>query len=289
MTLHALADRPIPAWRVRRNGGGALLALVLLLLAAGLGEAGASKRKPSGVVHVVGPGQTLFRISLSYRVPVARLLEANRLAQRPTLRVGQRLFIPGPTKRLVVEPYRPISPEERARLERTLEAVEPPEPPAVPAPPGAPAEIARPPAPAPPGGGPDFLWPSTGPVTSPFGPRNGRLHAGVDIGSPHYQEVRAAADGEVIFVRDGGPGLGTVVVLRHAAGFTTVYGHLSIRIAQEGETLRQGQALGGVGATGNASGPHLHFEIRQNGVSLDPLSRLPPTLDQLVDGLATKR
>ena len=289
MTSNALADRPILAWRVRRNGGLGLLVVALLFAAAAPIEAKAVKRRPPGVVHVVGPGQTLFRISLTYRVPVATLLEANRLAARPTLRLGQRLFIPGARKRLIVEAYRTISPEERARLERTLEAGEPPEQSAVPAPPDAPAAIAPPKAPAPPAGDPEFLWPITGPVTSPFGPRHGRLHAGVDIGSPHYQEVRAAADGEVIFVRDGGPGLGTAVILRHAAGFTTVYGHLSIRIAQEGETLRQDQALGGVGATGNASGPHLHFEIRQNGVSLDPLSLLPPTLDQLVEGLAAKR
>jgi murein DD-endopeptidase MepM/ murein hydrolase activator NlpD len=269
-----------------------LAALVLVVLATPPAEAGAARRKPGGVVHVVGPGQTLFRISQAYRVPVATLVAANRLPAAGPLRAGQRLVIPGATKRLAVEPYRPMSREERQRLERSLAEADEAEQagpetalPSVAPPPGTP----RPPASSPPAAAPDFLWPITGPLTSPFGPRAGRLHAGIDIGSPHYQEVRAAADGEVIFVRDGGPGLGTAVVLRHGAGYTTVYGHLSIRIAREAESVRRGQAIGGVGATGNASGPHLHFEIRRGGRPVDPLSLLPPTLDQLVEGLASRR
>lgn len=291
MASKARDEPTILVRRARRDGGLALLGVALLFLAAASAEAGGAKPKPAGVGHVVGPGQTLFRISQTYRVRVATILEANRLPARATLRVGQRLFIPGAAGRLPVEPYRPISPEERASLERTLEAGDPPEQPTGPVPwpaPISPGTTALP-APAPPADRPDFLWPITGPVTSPFGPRNGRLHAGVDIGSPYSQEVRAAADGEVIFARDGGPGLGTAVVLRHADGFTTVYGHLSIRIAQEGESVRQGQALGGVGATGNASGPHLHFETRRSGMPIDPLSLLPPTLDQLVEGLGSRR
>jgi len=135
----------------------------------------------------------------------------------------------------------------------------------------------------------DFVWPINGPINSSFGPRNGRLHAGIDIGSPHYQEVVAAADAEVIYANDTRGPLGKAVVLQHGRGMRTVYAHLSIIVARERDTVRQGQAIGGVGDTGRATGPHLHFEIRQNGVPQNPESYLPATIDELVRDLSTPR
>ena len=135
----------------------------------------------------------------------------------------------------------------------------------------------------------DFVWPIQGRINSPFGPRNGRLHAGIDIGSPHYQEVVAAADAEVIYANDTGGPLGKAVVLQHGRGIRTVYAHLSIIIARERDTVRQGQAIGGVGDTGRATGPHLHFEIRKNGVPLNPESYLPATIDELMRDLSISK
>jgi murein DD-endopeptidase MepM/ murein hydrolase activator NlpD len=241
-----------------------------------------SPSKPKGVTHVVAQGQTLFRISQTYGVPVAALAETNRLKPSQPLRVGQRLYIPGAVAIKKVAVSRPLTAEERAALETSLReqlTLPPPSPPTAT------------PAPMPPRVKTDaeFVWPIRGPVNSSFGPRGGRLHAGIDIGSPHYQEVVAAADAEVIYANDTKGPLGKAVVLQHGRGMRTVYAHLSIIVARERDTVRQGQAIGGVGDTGRATGPHLHFEIRQNGVPLNPEAHLPATIDELVRDLSISK
>jgi murein DD-endopeptidase MepM/ murein hydrolase activator NlpD len=237
---------------------------------------------PAGVTHIVQPGQNLFRIGLAYGVPVTTLLEINRLKPSAPLQVGQRLFIPGATALRQVEIPRQLTTDERNALERSLQ--EDLTLPSTPAPP----EV---PTPAPPGVRTDahFVWPLHGPITSPFGPRNGRLHTGMDIGSPHYQEVVAAADGEVIYAGDTKGSLGKTVVLQHGQALRTVYAHLSIVIARERDAVRQGQAIGGVGVTGRTTGPHLHFEVRKNGVPVNPANYLPATIDELVRGLSAPK
>jgi len=236
-----------------------------------------SPPQPKGITHVVQKGQTLFRISQAYQVSVASLLEANRLRPSTPLKVGQRLFIPGARTTRKVEASRSLTVEERLTLERSLleEDTAPPPPTE---PPRARVKTDA-----------EFLWPIVGPINSPFGPRWGKFHAGIDIGSPHYQEVVAAADGEVIYANETRGGLGKAIVLQHGRGFRTVYAHLSIIVAREGDTARQGQAIGGVGETGRASGPHLHFEVRKNGVPLNPEEFLPATIDDLVRDLSRPR
>jgi murein DD-endopeptidase MepM/ murein hydrolase activator NlpD len=225
----------------------------------------------------VEAGQTLFRISQAYQVKVAVLMEANRLKPSTPLRVGQRLFIPGARSVKKVEAFKSLTTQEREVLEQSLseEVVAPPPPPEPPRP--------RVKTDA------DLVWPILGPITSPFGPRWGKFHAGIDIGSPSYQEVVAALDGEVIYADATRGPLGEAVVLQHAHGLRTVYAHLSILIAHEGDTVRQGQAIGGVGNTGRATGPHLHFEVRKNGTALNPEDYLPATIDDLVRDLSQRR
>jgi murein DD-endopeptidase MepM/ murein hydrolase activator NlpD len=93
----------------------------------------------------------------------------------------------------------------------------------------------------------------------------------------------------VIYANATKGGLGKAVVLQHGRGVRTVYAHLSIIIAREGDTVRQGQAIGGVGDTGRATGPHLHFEVRRNGAALNPEDYLPATIDELVRDLSKQR
>jgi murein DD-endopeptidase MepM/ murein hydrolase activator NlpD len=271
---------------LRRIGGRPWIALVLgCLLAVSVVDSAAATRsrtksppKPKGITHIVAQGQTLFRISQTYGLPVASLAEANRLKPSQPLKVGQRLFVPGATAVKPVEASRPLTAAERAVLETSLreELMLPPPSPPEPKRPRVKTDA-------------DFVWPIRGPINSPFGPRNGRLHVGIDIGSPNYQEVVAAADAEVIYANDTRGPLGKAVVLQHGRGMRTVYAHLSIIIAHERDTVRQGQAIGGVGDTGRATGPHLHFEIRQNGVPLNPEDYLPATIDELVRDLSTPR
>ncbi len=129
------------------------------------------------------------------------------------------------------------------------------------------------------GGLVQFAWPVHGPITSPFGmrtdPVSGRyqLHSGIDIGASYGVPITASADGNVIFAGWYG-GYGNAIIIDHGSGYSTLYAHCSAMYVTANQPVRRGQAIGAVGATGWATGPHLHFEIRRNGVPIDPLSRL---------------
>jgi murein DD-endopeptidase MepM/ murein hydrolase activator NlpD len=124
-----------------------------------------------------------------------------------------------------------------------------------------------------------FIWPAQGPVVSPFGMRwhpilgGYRMHTGIDIGAPYGAPIVASADGVVLFVGWYG-GYGNTVILDHGSGYSTLYAHCSAILVSQGQDVARGQAIARVGATGYATGPHLHFEIRVNGVPVNPMSRL---------------
>lgn len=118
-----------------------------------------------------------------------------------------------------------------------------------------------------------FIWPVRGTVTSGFGQRWGRLHAGIDIAAPMGTPVRAVQSGIVIFAGWQG-GYGNLVLIAHGNGIVTAYAHLSGFGAREGATVSQGQVIGSVGSTGNSTGPHLHFEVRVNGSPVNPMGYL---------------
>lgn len=109
------------------------------------------------------------------------------------------------------------------------------------------------------------------------------FHTGIDLEGPPRALVLAAAGGvvtEVIASVETGPrgGYGTYVVINHGRGLTTLYGHLASTLVHKGQSVRQGQAIGRQGSTGNSTGPHLHFEVRVNGAPVDPAVCLPPNV-----------
>ena len=118
-----------------------------------------------------------------------------------------------------------------------------------------------------------FIWPVSGPVTSVFGWRWGRMHEGIDIAAPSGTPVRAAASGTVVYSGWMG-GYGNLVVLDHGGGLATAYAHHSGNAVGIGQAVVQGQVVGYVGCTGSCTGPHLHFEVRVNGAAVDPLGYL---------------
>jgi murein DD-endopeptidase MepM/ murein hydrolase activator NlpD len=109
----------------------------------------------------------------------------------------------------------------------------------------------------------DFGWRSD-PVTGAA-----RFHKGVDIAAAYGQEVPAAAPGTVTFAGVQG-GYGNLVIVRHDGGAETRYAHLSQLDVQEGDEVKAGDVVGRVGQTGRATGPHLHFELREDGRPVDP-------------------
>jgi murein DD-endopeptidase MepM/ murein hydrolase activator NlpD len=147
------------------------------------------------------------------------------------------------------------------------------------------AQSAPPPSPSsppssgiPPPSSSGLIWPVSGPLTSPYGPRclaNGdcSFHPGIDIAVPTGTPIRAAAAGTVIYAGWLG-GYGNLVVIDHGNQLATAYGHQSSIAAGNGSVVSQGQVIGYVGCTGYCFGPHLHFEVRVNGQPVNPLSYL---------------
>lgn len=125
-----------------------------------------------------------------------------------------------------------------------------------------------------------YVWPLPGyyPTSNTYGNRYHpilhyyRWHGGTDIGAPSGTPIVAADSGTVIISTYNAGGYGNYVTISHGGGRTTVYGHMSSRAVQAGDVVTQGQTIGYVGSTGLSTGPHLHFEVRVNGSTTDPMS-----------------
>ena len=118
-----------------------------------------------------------------------------------------------------------------------------------------------------------LIWPAQGSVTSPFGPRWGRLHAGIDIAMPSGTPLRAADSGKVILASPYG-GYGNYTCIQHAGALSTCYAHQSSIGVSVGQTVEQGDVIGMSGCTGSCFGDHVHFETRVNGTPQDPMGYL---------------
>lgn len=116
---------------------------------------------------------------------------------------------------------------------------------------------------------PAFAKPINAAISSEFGQRWGRMHNGIDF---------AANEGDIILATDSGmvkfsgyeETFGNFVIIEHGSGYESYYAHMSKRSVTEGEIVSKGQKIGEVGSTGNSTGPHLHFEIRLNGIAVNP-------------------
>jgi murein DD-endopeptidase MepM/ murein hydrolase activator NlpD len=118
-------------------------------------------------------------------------------------------------------------------------------------------------------------WPARGWVTSDFGQRldpytsERVMHTGLDIAAEHGKPVHAPSDGTVVFAGPEGS-YGNVIVVDHGYGIKTRYGHLSQLLVKAGERIKRGQQVASVGNTGRSTGPHLHYEVRVNGIAQNP-------------------
>jgi peptidoglycan hydrolase-like protein with peptidoglycan-binding domain len=119
-----------------------------------------------------------------------------------------------------------------------------------------------------------LLRPIDVPVGDRFGPRGNRFHAGIDLPAPYGTRVRAARTGRVVKAGWDSGGYGYLVILRHGYGVRSFYAHLSHISVHRGERVPAGARVGRVGASGEATGPHLHFEVRRHGAAVDPLPAL---------------
>lgn len=118
-----------------------------------------------------------------------------------------------------------------------------------------------------------LMFPINTRITSPYGPRWGRMHYGVDFAAPMGSPIRAASSGRVVFSGWSG-GYGKVIIIEHRKGLRTLYAHNSQLLVSERQTVDKGQVIARSGNTGNSTGPHLHFEVQINGRPENPLNYL---------------
>lgn len=242
-----------------------------------LGRGGASAQAAGQTVHVVAPGETLSHLASRYRVEVATIASFNGLSNPNLIQAGQRLLIPsgdgfvyqvrsgdtlwdlsrafGIPQQAIVEANGLRNPSV-LRVGQSLVI------------PGSPVAVAV-------GGAtPSLVWPVLGRISSPFGPRGGKLHTGIDIAAATGTTIRAAAEGTVISAGWLGA-YGRTVMIRHASGIVTLYAHASELLVRRGQQVTQGQIIARVGSSGNSTGPHLHFEVIVGDRPRNPLDYLP--------------
>ncbi len=193
-----------------------------------------------GVYHTVQKGQTLYRIAKAYELNVEVLRRANHIGDPTKLREGTRLWIPGARRVLQI-------PSHTAK-KKTSPTVKPRKG--------------------------FFIWPTKGTLTSRFGMRNGRKHEGIDIAAPKGTPIHSAADGNVVFSGWGPTGYGKMVIIKHKHHLTTLYAHNSKLLVKKGSRVKQGQKISLMGSTGRSTGPHLHFEVRNDTHPKDPIKYL---------------
>ena len=236
--------------------------------------------------HTVATGDTLYALSVRYQVPLRPLIEANRLDAPFTLEIGQALTLPPPRRHRVARGETLTSLARRFNIDaRSLALLNRLEKPyavrvgdtlVLPA-------LARGEAPPPvvepevrpPTGPTRFAWPLVGTILTRFGPQaGGRRSDGVDIAAGEGADVKAAADGRVVYAGDDLSGYGNLMLVQHADGWITAYAHCASFAVNEGDRVRQGQKVGQVGKTA-AGEAKLHFQVRRGGTPTDPLASLP--------------
>ncbi len=181
--------------------------------------------------HLVSPGETLTGIARNYGVSVEQLAEYNSINNKDQLFPGQRLLIINSSNN---NNSTITSSSSRGLANMIMD------------------------------------WPVVGWISSPFGQRDGRPHEGVDIAANMGDPVKAAMSGKVIYAGSRGT-YGLTVILDHGDGITTLYAHCSQILVNKGQRVQQGDIIAKVGSTGRSTGPHLHMELRSEGVPYDPL------------------
>lgn len=216
-------------------------------------------------IHVVRHGDTVSRLAVHYGIRRHAIIAANHLSRPEQLRLGQRLSIP--SARAMTAEGKEASRVEAIEsggdvlLVRTgkrgvatrLSLVAPELEPQV----------------------QGLIWPIDGNVVSPFGRRLSGWHAGTDIKAELGTPILAAGDGLVIASGQEG-GYGRIIRIQHQGGIVTVYAHNLENFVGVGEWVAAGTIIATVGRSGSASAPHLHFEVRHEGLAYNPLQFLPP-------------
>ena len=240
------------------------------------------------VTHSVAPGETLSSLSRRYGKSRVELARANHIAASASLRVGQKLTIPGAAAGVRPAASKTVgSAPPRGALPAPAAAAQPKPQPST----AAPTQVAASPATARlatavptesasasrdmTGAVPSFRWPVRGRVIASYGAKlNGASNDGINLAVPEGTSVKAAEDGVVAYAGNELKGYGNLVLVRHANGFVTAYAHASEIMVKRGDQVKRGQVLARSGQTGTVNSPQLHFEIRKGSTPVDPTQYL---------------
>lgn len=238
------------------------VALALLLVVAAAcsstkGPAPADERAGKGFYHALARGETLWQLSQRYGVSVDAIVRANQIEDPRNLAAGTRIFVPGaeplpgdeaPPLADAVPLVRGCALTDDQKQERQAQARRE-------------ADVV-------------FEWPVRGAVTTCFAPENGRPHDGIDIAVPEGTPVHAAEAGKVVYSAPLGA-YGNLIVVRHAGTYTSLYAHNEKNLTEPGAFVEKGDVIAESGDSGNATGPHVHFEIRRARKPDNPILYLP--------------
>lgn len=193
-------------------------------------------------------------VARKYKTDLQALAEVNNIEDVHAVKEGTNIYIPGATPK----GFERLIESKRSPIEKRKKKIRGPEK----HPSQVYVEHDR------------FQWPICGDLSSLFGMRHGRRHDGIDIRSPQGTPITAAADGEVVYAKRM-RGYGNLVLLKHEGDLFTVYAHNSVNLTKQGTKVKQGEVIAKVGRTGRATGPHLHFEVREGTAARNPLFFLP--------------
>lgn len=260
--------------RIGRRGCGASAAvrwcawLLLPLCVACTSTSSVQQPSRKVTVHVVQSGETLHKIAWQHRVDQRDLVQWNGLKDPDKLRVGQRLRLvppPGYTTAAARAPP-PQSPPSSTQRASSPSSQSTPARSSAPRP----AATTPPRSTAPAAVALAWSWPTDGRVVAAFGANNG-ISSGIAIGGREGQPVRAAAAGRVVYAGGGLIGYGQLVIIKHDETYLSAYGYNSDLLVTQGQDVARGATIALMGK-GPERQPRLHFEIRRNGVPVDPLS-----------------
>lgn len=215
-------------------------------------------------VHTIASGESLYTIARLYNVTAQAIVSANGLSSPDKIFVGQRIMIPG----MKGGSAKPTAIAEVKQPDAT--ALQPATKPQATQP--APSKpLAQPKAEPKLSGADKFRWPVSGRVITDFGGSKG---TGINIEAPEGAAVRAAENGQVIYVGSGVEGYGNLILIRHPNGYVSAYAHLKDMTVAKGDVVNRGDNIGSTGMTGGVSRPQLHFELRKGATPVDPVPLL---------------
>ena len=219
---------------------------------------------PTGIYHTVKPGQTLYRIAMTYDIDEDKLARINNIKDPTQLRVNQLRKVPATASTSV---------SRKQATKKSFSKRPVTKPSAVQKSPATSKSTAKPSVSKPVKG--IFAWPAQGKVLNKFGAQGQKIYKGIEIGLPKGTGIKAAASGKVIYSGNAIPGYGNLIILEHSDNFFSVYGFNHKNLVKMDDFVGQGDRIALSGMPPNGQSARLHFEIRKGKSAVNPILYLP--------------